>query len=151
MNTPTIDIQAILDGPYKTSPSGCDCTFVKLDDKWGLKIYRCQETRDVAYENQSNCADIGLGPEVGESIDFLEANRYAYVTEIIEPVGPSEDEYNDDRNSHRKKRNQWEYETRIERDAIVNMISDETGWFFHDSHYFNWGTKDGQLMPLDFG
>lgn len=155
MNTSTINIEDILAGPFRSSPSGCDCTFIKLDDKWGLKLYKDEYTRDEAYENQRSCLDIDLAPLVGESIDFSSAGYYGYITEIIEPVAMSENDFNkvkydaDSRVFEIKR--EWEQRTEIERNIICKKIKEETGWIFYDSHYFNWGTKDGQLMPLDFG
>ncbi len=135
------------------SPKGMMACFIKLDKKWAIKLFKYEDIRDETYQNQKIAAEHGLGPDVGETIDFSEdmKYRYGYITEIVETVVPHEDINNDLMDSV-----MWN-------DAIKNIelfeeqkiLRDKLGDLFHcymtDLHPANLGYKNGQLICIDFG
>jgi len=86
--------EAIVKEKLDSSTSGgVYCNFIKLDEKWALKLYDRKTVRDFAFKEQSRAAVGGFAPEVGETVDFENLKMYGYVTEIIETYCPSQKEF----------------------------------------------------------
>jgi hypothetical protein len=148
------------------SPSGCACTFFKIDDKWGIKTYRRREDRDICYETQWKASSYGLGPEVGERFEFRvdEKTIYCYTTEIAESLYseryyflqdflrqnywdcklPEYQEYLDEVDNNEEK-------YRVEIEATVDDLFDSIGWESCDNHCGNFGYYNGRMVCIDFG
>ena len=127
------------------SPSGKQCRYIKINEKWGLKLYRHEHKRDECYDNQYACACIDLAPQVGDTVDLPEGEyRYGYITENAEVLFDA-NEKND------KKAWDWHRENINQLFAIADKIKEETDFFFCDDHPWNWGLVDGKLVPIDFG
>lgn len=73
------------------SPHGISCKFIKLDKKWGIKVYIDSRVRNMAFEDQKKMAQHGFAPEVG--ICFDAGFNYCYLTEVVETLAVGE-EYN---------------------------------------------------------
>lgn len=144
------------------SPSGCQAIFIKLDEKWGLKLYLSADERDKSYKIQKRCFKKGWAPEVGEVFDIpLEGpngRQYGYITEVVETLEHLP-RYDDPRRSEvQKKKDEWydKYYYTLEGgmslvEKWVEQIQEETGFCFRDDHCYNWGRKDGKWIPIDFG
>lgn len=134
----------------KGSPHGCNATFVPLDEKWGVKLFQNSKERDRVYEIQKKFSAHNLAPDLGEKVDIQ--GIAGYVTEIIEPIIPWELILIEDGS---------EYVDAVENAGIFfdEEIADErisemkeiVGIYLCDMHEGNWGTKNGELIPLDFG
>lgn len=65
-----VDIQELVRLGRDTSPSGCDCYYVKINDSFGLKVIRYDDYCDfneqakVLYELHELAHRIGIGPKV---------------------------------------------------------------------------------------
>jgi len=161
MNIQFDEIQGIITQKYKSSPRGRDCTFIPLTEKWGLKLFNHKETRDLSYDRQKKCLEIGLAPEIGDKID-LPDDQYGYITEIVWCF-PNIDTINDENRyleTHsiseldELKDEIEKFQDSFEENGLVEIIKniyDLTGWNFYDDHVFNWGKKDGKWIPIDFG
>jgi hypothetical protein len=139
------------------SPGGCYAIFVPLSEKWAIKLYRDEDTRDETLEIQQECCEIGYGPETGGKFDLPSdeeddcSPRYGYLTEIIEPLADLRSSRNPGRRIEGHSAWVWAYENKPIIEPIIEFIKEKTGWYFDDHHGFNWGRKNGKLMPLDFG
>jgi hypothetical protein len=158
------------------SPSGVQCSFFKIDNKWGVKVYRKESKRDECFDCQGECAEYGYGPRVGEKFDMNMGDEtlYCYVTEIAECLIPQEwfEIVNSCRDYAKKyiDTEHWDeelYYSLIEDgDAIFDPIDDEwdericelcsdisenVGWAMTDRHAGNFGLLDGKLVCIDFG
>lgn len=63
---------------------GVACTFFHLDDKYGVKMYRCEATRNYCYENQQDALKFDLAPRLGDKIDAIKVGNwltYGFITE----------------------------------------------------------------------
>lgn len=146
----TAKIKQITEESLKESPGGVVCKFVKLDNKWALKIYPSKFKRDEAYYNQCNCYDHGFAPATGETIDL--PMGYAYVTEIIRPAAKWIKEGEPGYAENKRKGWAWEDRNFELIDETTELIYQLTNWWFEDNHPWNWGyNKKGVLIPLDFG
>lgn len=148
--------------------SGASCTFIKLDEKWGLKLYGSEEVRDIAHENHAYFLKCGLAPKLKGKIDlpsFIE-RRYGYICEVVEvlidPVyiygfryfdGNSayddfEDEdswngYCDDLINSIMEKYSDEYE------ELMNKLA-QNDLMYSDDHLGNFGLKNGKMIIIDF-
>lgn len=146
-----------------TSPRGAFTLFVKLNDKWGIKLFWCEEDRDLAYENQKLFASYGVGPEVGGKIDLPEGEQpYGYITEVVEllyiPYNSSMTYKEMEQRVGLKKELLDQYGTwddYQDRDMPIQTrmreLEEITGVEMYDMHLANWGIKNGELIPIDFG
>jgi hypothetical protein len=145
--SPEVVGQSIAGKGKSTSPSGVDCYFVKIDDKWGVKVYFLESTRDRGYRNQKEMAKYGLAPEVGPTLNV--GMKYCYITEIIEPLvlQHKDEEYDAWVNELRR----LQYNPGISR-AIRETVErmEKKGWYMMDDHPGNFGYKNKMLMCLDF-
>jgi len=135
------------------SESGIHALFVPLNDNWAIKLYEDEYQRDAAYSVQEQLADYCLAPDTFNTIDLpdCEGYSYGYITEIIEPIIIGISPYH----TKQAKENgdyvsQWEKDWE---DVIVKYhkeVNDVLGETLDDDHAWNWGTKKGKLMLLDF-
>ena len=66
--------------------SGTECTFVRMDNGWGLKLYDLESNAIHSYEMQRHASKHGLAPLVGPHIfkfNRLGIIKYTYYTECI--------------------------------------------------------------------
>lgn len=151
----------IINSKIDSSPEGIQCSFIPLNDKWGIKVYSCKSTRDYAYINQKKCLEIGLAPELGDKID-LDDKTYCYITERVWTFPCLDSDM--DRRRFLLDHTIEELEVALKEidmfedhyldsglSDIVDEIWEKTGWRFIDDHVFNWGKKDGNWIPIDFG
>lgn len=132
------------------SSDGAFCKFVKLDERWGIKLYLDKDDRDEIFERQEEAARYGLGPEVGDCLDISQLDLpFGYITEIIEPAfDPKDFNYVHEEDAAEKKFIDENYDEIRE---VHQKLHQKLRWSFMDDHLFNWGYKNGKLMPLDFG
>jgi hypothetical protein len=50
--------------------SGCNCIFIKLTDRVGIKIYTRKTHRDIAHDLQSKAFKHKVGPQAGEKFSI---------------------------------------------------------------------------------
>jgi len=140
------EITALIDSlsakDFYDCPSGAFCRFIKLNDKWAVKLYSSECKRDSAYAAQKRFAENGLAPLVGGRMKVV--SRYApkiwgYISEIVVAV------------PHDCSR--WDVipfhvETGI--NQCVEKIQNVLGYYWKDTTYFNFGLKNDSLVPIDF-
>lgn len=141
------------------TPKGCSCRFVPINKYWGVKIYKYEDNRDVAYDNQKRLHKYTLTPAVGEKFTIpdyyirhsisVHADRsaYCYVTEIAVPVtegGISENDF--EWNDERVRIMLPDIENQIE--TLTKELGDK-GFLFYDDHYGNVGFLNGKLVCID--
>lgn len=157
----TIDeISPIVYETVQESPHGVACKFVALDERWAIKLYTSSRMRNGCFHRQRKANKLGLGPEVGQKINLPETAfpeevdlfqedfsifLYGYVTEVIETVQHEFDM------GLACPAWSWAYKHEKELDPIRKRLLNEMNWDFYDWHGKNWGRKNGQLMPIDFG
>jgi hypothetical protein len=134
------------------SPRGIKSCFIKLDKKWGIKLFWDKDDRDQCYTNQGIAAEHGLGPDVGDTVDFSEGMDYpyGYITEVVQTIVPHNEVNNGicssvftkAQNSSRLTEKQLE---------LKEKLDDLFGCYFTDLHPANLGYKNGQLICIDFG
>lgn len=134
--------------------SGIECTFLRINKKWGLKYWWDDIARDNNYLVQKLAHKLGVGPRVGTKIDFeLDGNRlYGYITEAIVETAWDWMQF-------------WRYNTgyseyqKLERIVydrmrdIVEKVEGETKCLQPcDLHLNNFGfDNDGNFVCIDFG
>jgi hypothetical protein len=123
----------------RKSPNGMSCSFVAIDDEWGLKCYDEEDVRDEAYNNQQLLADYELAPPVGQKTEVGE--YYCYFSRIAEVICPNfaDSELFD------KKTKEWE--DRI--NDLTDEINSKTGIYVADDHVENFGVFNGKLVLID--
>ena len=128
--------QIVTSQKLSSSPSGCDCTFVKIGNS-GMKIYREQKHRDRQFDLQGKFHKHGLAPQCWFSFDFKGPNGqtlYAYYSEVAE----TQDTLGYDRC----------------RDLIARLrdrVENEFGVKWGDHHADNVGVLNGADVIIDFG
>jgi hypothetical protein len=139
--------EQLVEEKLKLSPTGNSCVFIKINRKLALKVYRCKKIRDATFQRQKECFAVGLAPEVGQCVD-LGNGYYAYTTEVIKVICKLGKSFS----RNQKKNHALMPKYRVRMAEVKDRLHEETDFYFTDSEWiFNWGTKDGQLMPLDFG
>jgi hypothetical protein len=131
----------------RNSPGGVDARFISINDTTGFKLFRDESRRDDSFDTQMRCLEIGYAPTLGEMVDL--DGDYGYFTEKVETAESRFPQYST------KGRGAWEwwedYRDDFSLDKIVHDIYEKTGWSFVDSHLCNWGIKNGEYIPIDFG
>ena len=157
--------EKIINGEFS---SGAECTFFKLDEKWGLKLYDSEEVRDIAHENHAYFLKYGLAPDLKRKINlpsFIE-KRYGYICEVVEvlidPVyvysfehfhwnsayddfedADSWNEHCDDLINSIMEKYSDEYE------ELMNKLA-QNDLMYSDDHLGNFGLKNGKMIIIDF-
>lgn len=131
-------IRTIIKDAFCTNNWGTRCQFFNMGEI-GVKLYRCEYSRDGAYENQANYADYDAAPYAYFKFTFKTADEtyYCYVTETVEPIADNNDE-------------SWDHgEGNI--DEWVEEFQEKTGCYYEDTHPANFGIRwNGDVVPLDF-
>lgn len=151
-------LQERIKNVFADSPGGAQCKFIKLNRKWGIKLFSFPQKRDETWDNQSKCYDVGLAPEVKDCIDLPSGPmRFGYITEVVDTIfNPLdydlEDEWDGDEDED-PYREIWEWEAKhaVEIRQLQKQLRHMAGFVFDDAHAFNLGYKDGKLIPIDFG
>jgi hypothetical protein len=83
-----MDISEITSAVLRQSPGGASCTFVKLDDKRGLKLYSNRREAVECRWRQRQAARAGLAPKVfGKAELMIDGGQYyGYISEVAEVV-----------------------------------------------------------------
>lgn len=148
----------------ETSPSGAACTFIQINDEWGIKTYRSENLRDECYKIQSEASEYDLAPPTGNSFNCIAGYKlYCYTTRVVEMLFT--EEYN--RLREYCEANSWrrgpEYDAfyveydRLEEeyDPIMRNVSrqldNSIGWACLDIHLGNFGRYNGDIVCIDFG
>lgn len=161
----TKQITTLVKERFSQSPNGTECVFVKINDKWAIKLYDSKSNRDSCYKWQKKAAKYGLGPDVGGIIDLPDEGfrasekyhedyedyipLYGYITEIVDVVADQDDYDNDAdwRNAlFRAKSDEYCYEF----DRLCEEL-DEIGFSCEDLFSGNVGYKNGKMICIDFG
>jgi len=134
------------------SPSGIACTFVKLSDKWGLKLWTNKLRRDIAYHYQSEAATYGAGPEIGRKVDNI-PGMYGYITQVADWVVQEEFPWQFFE-THDKPWDAWDdFMGLLEEEGYDELRWDliKIGFDVADLHIGNVGFIDGNMVCIDFG
>jgi hypothetical protein len=138
-----VDEQKVLE-QIEGSPRGIASVYVRLDKNWGLKLFWYEEDRDYAFDLQSQAADHGLGPKVGEIVNLtVDCERpYGYITENVKVLSQSEI------NAYAVSKNR---NFLRERKELYGDLMNFLGLSFNDLHIRNVGWKNGRYVCIDFG
>lgn len=134
------------------SPKGCDCVFIDLNGKVGLKLYAWKDGRDYIYKRQKDAAEIGLAPEVYGTVDDISIMGKTlcgereficgYLTEVVEVVG----------NMSGGPKPQFEKLYDEDLKPLCDTLQKEFDYnFMSDAHPGNCGVKNGKLVAIDLG
>lgn len=151
----------------KSSPGGTECIFIKINDKWAIKLYRTRQERDSCYYWQKLAAENDLGPDVGGKFDLEDCGNirytrfdspntedyipeYGYITEIVEVIADQQDydNWEDWRNKVRVIEDTEEYQD--EYDVLCEKL-EKIGFSIIDLFGGNIGYKNGKMICIDFG
>lgn len=142
----TVNVDTIIEkvrDEFKRSPNGMQCVFVAIDEQWGIKLYFNSCKRDECMENQQNCYNVGLAPEVGPPIDLPNGfYRYGYITERAKVAVEG---------CYGPKHRVWEDQNRIQVQELRAELEERADWYMGDDHAGNFGYIRGKLVPIDFG
>lgn len=135
----------------KGSPNGCTCSFIKLSNEWGLKVYQEQAERDIQHTRQTAIAKHGLAPQTGEKFD-IGGQFFAFVTQVAIPLL-------DGCRYGSPEYDVWEEEfDKLDTDKTIDRMAEELtsklrklGFPFYDNHICNIGMLNKMLVCIDFG
>lgn len=141
-------IETLLDEGHESS-SGSTCTFIDLENGWGLKCYyqHDENCRDCAYMCQKEAHKHGFAPAVGESFEL--GNWYCYVTEVVETVVAyaPDNEYDDDAFFDGSDTEAY-FDAKEE---LIRNLSDKMNCIYTDDHLGNFGyNANGDLVVIDW-
>jgi hypothetical protein len=123
----------------RNSPNGVSAYFVKVNEEWGIKVFKYQVDRDISYERQQKAAEFGLGPNVGPKMDF--DGMYCMWTEVAELICT---DWNTDEYYKLSK------DTDEIRAELSQQLYDKIGFRFVDNHILNIGILRGEYVCIDF-
>ena len=136
---------------FEPPKEGCECMFVKLNKKEGIKIYPSKENALFAYNRQKKAYECGVAPNVFSKVgkcligNLLQFDRYDvfstdsgvprvygyfYITEVA------------------KKVYRWDQDEGDKVEAILEHLGYETEDMMEAR---NLGRVDGRLVAIDFG
>jgi hypothetical protein len=130
------------ESPPESYATGRFARFLRIDDKYGFKLYNSELERDFSYDMQSRAALYGLGPNVLDKIQL--GGRFGFITEAVT-------ETLRDRNSNLVS--PWNCETcgPPEYNKLIEDLR-SNGMNSSDLCGFNVGyMPDGRLVCIDFG
>lgn len=154
-----IAIQTALKTPFDQYKTGIAAFFTRIDDTWGIKLYKSEFMRDKTFRLQNLAASVNAGPRLGNKFELKIPGKgyyYGYVTEcVIETYenlymdtyseGMSEDDID-----HLMDTCYCEMEDSKEYQNLMNLLQ----WIditTSDMHYGNVGwLKNGRLVAIDF-
>lgn len=147
------EIRALLSPTVlRESPCGISCIFVKMNDKWGIKLYQSEDVRDRNYYWQMNALELGAGPELRGRIDNVHPEyQYGYITEIVEVLGDIfPEEFFCEHDSPFEAEYEFNEMLLQEMDELFECL-ESIGFNTSDLHLNNIGYKDGRYVCIDFG
>ena len=139
------------------SPKGQCCTFLALDDKKGLKLYRSERERDENHSKQLYVFEkTGLAPEPFEKIEV--AGYYGFVTERVEPICPgfSAEDRRFLNSLHWNEVAPFYADFNDALEVFWDDIKEtdkelqKQGIRIEDKHAGNWGILRNRVVPIDF-
>lgn len=116
--------------------SGTECLFIQISKNWGVKFYPSASARDGAYNFQKKAAKNGVGPDVGERLQF-DHDKYGqifgYLTRAANVLG--------------------DWYTKIPESELDRIKKEmyNIGYEVNDYHGGNLGEYKGKLVNIDFG
>lgn len=143
------------------SPRGISAVFVKVNEKWGVKLFRKPTQRDTVMETQRVFANAGYGPEVGNCVDLpsdVNGFKYGYFCEIVETCIPhygceSKEVraklYKLSSEFYEKYGSEFKIGSKLQKD--LQEAYDIVGFELSDMNPSNLGWKNGKIIPIDFG
>jgi hypothetical protein len=159
---PWLATQVLKVTPLHSFENGAFCYFLRLDERWGAKLYRCRETADNTYNLQNLAAQHGLAPIVGDKfeIEIARTKFFAYITECVEETA-LERHIRENGLPPLSEMEEWEENDAYEEAAIILTQFDDfnrlckglkrIGIAFGDNHAHNVGwMKSGKLVAIDF-
>jgi len=72
--------------PIESYEKGVAAKFTRIDDKWGIKLYRNEYMRDKTYRFQDLAHSIGCAPSLGDKFKVVlpdDREYHGYITECI--------------------------------------------------------------------
>jgi hypothetical protein len=73
--------------PREMKSKGVTCTFIRINETQGIKVYTDPDYCQDSYKDQKRAAKLGLAPNVGEKFKFydneIDGYRHGYVTDCI--------------------------------------------------------------------
>jgi hypothetical protein len=143
--------ETIIKEKIRHSPNGTECTFVKISDKIGAKVYKEYSSDEVRkiYKEQEYAATKGLGPDV-HGLFSVKVNGkvlFGYLTEIVKvfPCKNSHGELVETRNPTKQENNELDQLICELDQAAINR------GVIEDLHFCNIGWKNGKMICVDFG
>lgn len=142
------DIVRNFNGP---SPRGVSCRFIKVNDQWGIKVYKYAEERNNAYLWQAAMHKVGLAPAVG--IKFDTGRESCYLTQVATPLidGYTSEKARDMDNWDNKHFEVSQQPGNKEKIKATKEKMREHGCVVYDCHVANFGYLHGELVCIDFG
>lgn len=127
-------------------PHGISCRFLKLNEDWGIKVYRCGCECNNAFQKQNFVHAFGLAPRVG--IQFQTEHYFCYTTEAVETLDAGFE------HEHYYIKDRMILEKYPNINHLIREASKESrlhGHTMEDNHFGNWGFLRGKLVRIDFG
>jgi hypothetical protein len=144
-----VDIQAIeqaLEG--KQWFNGCMAYYARIDDEWGIKVYRDEDSRDIIHEKHKIFRKKDVGPKVGAKVTLTKGvgwdsqHKYGF---ILEHCRVPSDEHDNDSDGYDDKF--W----RKKRKIMFQKVR-RRGITWMDCGNQNWGlNQKGEPVIIDLG
>lgn len=148
MFTPEVLGSLITNVKRSDSPRGVSCYFIRINDEWGIKVYKKEAERDNAYARQNHMEKHGYAPKTG--VTFEIGQQFCYITEIAEPllkhvVGENSVEH--------YARFKIMNDNQMVMQPIYELVKkmELAGYYMWDAHVGNFGMLKGELVCIDFG
>ena len=147
------------------SSSGEACSFIDLENGWGLKCYYDnKDDRDCSYTCQKYLANHELAPQVGKKFELIDHNGdtwFCFVTQVAKTLVDygicNSHAFCEDTDLDSEDYRADEYDAmycRNERDEWIHEVKSLTGFYYADDHAGNWGwietSKGRRLVSIDF-
>jgi len=163
----TIELEKHVNSPDSSKFEGTTAVFFPIDEQWGVKLFRCEETRDLSYNRHTTLYDMGLAPMYGpkNTLVYDGETWYGYLCEIVECCDTAVlDHYGVE---HDGKCQGGDYFELCSYDSYSDFLMENEKWGtadvelrgrleeegirFTDTHAGNWGIrKNGQPVLIDF-
>lgn len=91
----SIELEKLVNSPDVTIFEGTEGCFMPIDEKWGVKFFNYEDTRDNSLEWQSHYYNLDLAPMVGPKVSFWFEGEtwYGFLTERCSPCDEAVLEY----------------------------------------------------------
>ena len=148
--------------PLNEYQSGVSAKFLRLDSKWGIKLYKSERERNYTYRLQKIASKQGLAPQVRDvlCLEIDDKMYYGYLTECVTETALerwiNENDLPELKIMNRDERGDAYYDagsmlddSQEFTDLTLNM--EESGFQVCDMHAANVGwLPDGRLVCIDF-